>query len=52
MVVVASGEPGVPVVWICAGAEDAAAMMATANIAHGRMYLFGFMFVSFCCYPD
>src|SRR5678815_2588868 len=31
MVVVALGEPGVPVVWICAVAEDAAAMKATAS---------------------
>ncbi len=38
MVVVALGEPGVPVcVWACA--EAVTAMMATANIAYGRMCL-------------
>ncbi len=44
MVMVALGEPGVPVIcW--AWAKGATAMMATANIAHGRMCLIGFMFV-------
>ena len=52
-VVVAVGEPGVPVIcW--AGAEGAAAMMAATNIAYARMYWFGFMFpplfhVLHCC---
>ena len=46
-VVVAVGEPGVPVIcW--AGAERAAAMMAATNIAYARMYLFGFMFPPLC----
>jgi len=43
MVVVALGEPGSPVVCICALAEDATAMAAAMNIAHGRTYLLGLM---------
>jgi hypothetical protein len=50
-VVVALGEPGVPVIcW--AGADRAAAMIATANIAYARRYEFGFIFSSKadCCW--
>jgi hypothetical protein len=47
MVVVALGEPGSPVVCICALAKDATAMLAATNIAYAIMYLFGFMFISF-----
>jgi hypothetical protein len=37
MVVVALGEPGVPVVWICAGAEGATAITAAASIPQRRI---------------
>src|SRR6187431_1118898 len=37
MVVVALGEPGVPVVWICARAEGATAMTTAASIAPRRI---------------
>jgi hypothetical protein len=47
MVVVALGEPGVPVVWTCARAEGEAATKAAANIPLRRMYWFGFIVVSF-----
>ena len=50
IVVVASGEPRVPVVCICAVAEDATAMMAATEIAYGRMYLFDLMFSPFGCF--
>jgi hypothetical protein len=43
MVVVALGEPGVPVVWTCALADGAAAITAATSIADARMYWFGFM---------
>src|SRR6476659_1001432 len=46
MVVVALGEPGVPVVWICAVAEDAAAMKATASIPSRRICLADFIGIS------
>jgi hypothetical protein len=39
MVVVAPGEPGVPVVWICALVEGATAMTAAASIPPRRMCL-------------
>src|SRR5438093_10117292 len=45
MVVVAPGEPGVPVVCICALAEGATAMTAAANIPPRRMRLSGFIFL-------
>ena len=38
MVVVALGEPGVPVVWTCALAEGAAAIKAAANIPLRKMH--------------
>jgi hypothetical protein len=44
MVVVALGEPGVPVVWTCALTEDAAAITAAANIPLRRMRLYGLIF--------
>src|SRR6187397_2856521 len=37
MVVVAPGEPGVPVVWICAGAEGATAITAAASIPQKKI---------------
>src|ERR1700746_238292 len=39
IVVVALGEPGVPVVWICARAEGAAAMTPAASIPARRIRL-------------
>src|ERR1043166_2970487 len=39
MVVVAPGEPGVPVVWICARVEGATAMTAAASIPLRRICL-------------
>src|SRR6478672_6460331 len=42
MVVVALGEPGVPVVWISARAEEATARTATANIPLRRTCFVGF----------
>src|SRR4029077_16875095 len=47
IVTVALGEPGVPVVCICAFAERDAAITATASIALRRMCLSGFIFC-FC----
>src|SRR5690242_9727404 len=49
IVLVALGEPGVPV--ICsAGAEHSVAMMAATIIAYARMYWCGFMFAPrFAC---
>jgi hypothetical protein len=43
MVVVALGEPGVPVVWICALVEGATAMTAAASIPPRRMCFIGFI---------
>src|SRR4029453_18771696 len=43
MGVVALGEPGVPVVWICAMTEGAAAIKAAAKIALKRISVFVFM---------
>jgi hypothetical protein len=37
MVVVALGEPGVPVVWVCALAEGVATITIAANIPLRRM---------------
>src|SRR6478672_8110113 len=39
IVVVAPGEPGVPVVWICAGVEGATAMTAAASTPARRICL-------------
>src|SRR4029077_11258930 len=39
IVVVASGEPGVPVVWICARAEGATAETATASVPQRKICL-------------
>jgi hypothetical protein len=51
MVVVAPGEPGVPVVWICARAEGATAMTAAASIPQRKICLADFIGVSriLCC---
>src|SRR6476660_3658728 len=49
MVVVAPGEPGVPVVWICARAEGAAAMTAAASIAPRRICLADFIGINLVC---
>src|SRR5260370_31881879 len=49
MVVVALGEPGVPVVWICATAEDATAMTAAASIPPRRICLAVFIGVNLVC---
>src|SRR4029077_6102436 len=43
MVVVAPGEPGVPVVWIWAWAEIAVIIATAANITLTRKYLFIFI---------
>ena len=43
MVVVALGEPGVPVVWTCAMAEGATAIKAAAKIPLRRISVFVFM---------
>src|SRR5438094_10678725 len=43
IVVVAPGEPGVPVVWICARVKGATAMMATASIPPRRICLADFI---------
>ena len=43
IVVVALGEPGVPVVWTCAMTEGEAANKAAAKIAHMRISVFVFM---------
>src|SRR6266705_5544031 len=43
IVVVAPGEPGVPVVWICVLAEGATAMMATVSIPLTRICLADFI---------
>src|ERR1043166_4314313 len=51
MVVVAPGEPGVPVVWICARAEGAIATRAAASIPPRRICLAGFIGINrvLCC---
>src|SRR6476661_8161470 len=43
MVVVALGEPGVPVVWICALAVGATAMTAAASIPQRKICRVGFI---------
>src|SRR6266581_7736332 len=43
IVVVAPGEPGVPVVWTCARAEGATAMTAAASIPPKRICLADFI---------
>src|SRR5882757_9000594 len=43
MVVVAPGEPGVPVVWTCAMTEGEAAIKAAAKIPPRRISVFVFM---------
>src|SRR4030095_2678050 len=43
IVVVAPGEPGVPVVWTCARAEGATAMTAAASIAPRNICLIDFI---------
>jgi hypothetical protein len=43
MVVVAPGEPGVPVVWICALVEGATAITAAASIAPRRICFIDFI---------
>ena len=47
MVVVALGEPGVPVVWTCALAEGATTIRKAANIPLRRKKGFGFISFSF-----
>src|SRR5215475_1339966 len=47
MVVVALGEPGVPVVWVCALAEGVATIMIAAHIPLRRMERCGCIAVSF-----
>src|SRR5688500_177331 len=47
MVVVALGEPGVPVVWTCALAEGVAIITVAAHIPLRKMECCGFMVVSF-----
>src|ERR1700751_2757892 len=49
MVVVAPGEPGVPVVCTCARAEGATAMTATASISQRMMCLADFIGVNLVC---
>src|SRR4029453_19183888 len=49
IVVVALGEPGMPVVWICAEAEAATAMTAAAKIPVMRTCLAGFIGVNLVC---
>src|SRR6476469_2775608 len=50
IVVVALGEPGVPVVWICARAEGAAAMTAAASIPAMRICCVDFIGINVVCY--
>src|SRR6266550_4982415 len=54
IVVVALGEPGVPVVCICARAEDATAITAAASIPPRRICLADFIGVKLvcCCSSD
>src|SRR5436189_6148093 len=49
IVVVALGEPGVPVVCICARAEDATAITAAASIPPRRICLADFIGVKLVC---
>src|SRR4029453_3335304 len=49
MVVVAPGEPGVPVVWICARAEGATAMTAAASIPLRRICFTDLISVNLVC---
>src|SRR6266513_6204659 len=49
MVVVAPGEPGVPVVCICARAEGGAAMTAAASIPPKRIFLADFIGINLIC---
>src|SRR6476646_237202 len=51
IVVVAPGEPGVPVVWICARAEAATAMTAAASIPQRMICRVDFIGVNLvvCC---
>src|SRR5437762_6520716 len=49
MVVVAPGEPGVPVVCICAVAEGATAMTTAASIPPRRICLADFIGVNLVC---
>src|SRR5205809_4636421 len=49
MVVVAPGEPGVPVVWTCARAEGATAMTAAANTPPRRSFLADFISINLIC---
>src|SRR4029453_2618978 len=51
-VVVALGEPGVPVVCICAPAEGAIAVTATARIAPVRIRFVDFIGVNLVCCSD
>src|SRR6266487_3839941 len=50
IVVVAPGEPGVPVVWICARAEGATAMIAAASITPRRICLADFIGINLVCW--
>src|SRR4029450_13682078 len=52
MVVVALGEPGVPVVCTCARAEGATAMTAAASIPPRRICLADFIGVNLVCCSD
>src|SRR6476660_4372144 len=49
MVVVAPGEPGVPVVCICAFTEGATAMTAAASIPPRTICFADFIGISHCC---
>src|SRR6266487_4258553 len=50
IVVVALGEPGVPVVWICARAEGATAMTAAANVTRKRIFPADFIGINLVCW--
>src|SRR5437763_13859176 len=54
MVVVAPGEPGVPVAWTCARAEGATAMTAAMSIPLRRICLADFIVINLvcCCSSD
>src|SRR5439155_9511592 len=53
MVVVAPGEPGVPVVCTCARTEGATAMTAAASITPKRIFLADFIGINLdCCYAS
>src|SRR5438046_10439798 len=49
IVVVAPGEPGVPVVCICARAEDATAVAAAASITPKRIFFADFIGINLIC---